>query len=215
MDTQTFFYIVGGALCVVALGISLIGIRSENFPPSRGTVLGGLGIVALVVITACAGAVLAAREEQKHRRAELAHVSEEDPAAPEGAAGDTESSDGQQEVPVAPSEETAPAEEAPAEEPAEEPSNETADIDAAALFDSNGCGSCHTFAAAGSQASVGPSLDEAIPGQTPETVLESIVDPEAEIADGFGGGIMPATFGETMSEEELDALVQYLIDNAG
>ena len=34
------------------------------------------------------------------------------------------------------------------------------------VFANNGCGSCHTFAAAGSHGAVGPNLDEVLPGQT-------------------------------------------------
>jgi len=85
--------------------------------------------------------------------------------------------------------------------------------DGKGLFASNGCGSCHTLADAGSTAQVGPSLDEALQGQDAEFVRTSIVDPDAELAEGFQPGIMPATFGDQLSNEQLDALVKYLLDS--
>ena len=42
-----------------------------------------------------------------------------------------------------------------------------------------------------------PSEDEA-------DIEESIVDPDAEVAKGFGEGIMPGDFGDTMTPEELE-----------
>ncbi|MGH3083878.1 MAG: c-type cytochrome, partial [Gaiellaceae bacterium] len=54
-----------------------------------------------------------------------------------------------------------------------------------AVFLSAGCGACHTFAAAGTSGSVGPDLDEALQGKDPEFIRQSIVDPNAEIAQGY------------------------------
>ena len=77
----------------------------------------------------------------------------------------------------------------------------------ATLFAENGCGSCHTFGPAGSGSEIGPTLD----GLTDATaVRQSIVEPDAVIADGYQPGVMPKTFGETLTDEEVDALVQYL-----
>jgi len=85
--------------------------------------------------------------------------------------------------------------------------------DGKALFASNGCGSCHTLADAGSTAQVGPNLDEVLKGKDAEFVRTSIVDPGAELAEGFQPGIMPTTFGDQLSDEQLDALVKYLLDS--
>ena len=41
-------------------------------------------------------------------------------------------------------------------------------------------------------------------------IRESIVDPDAEIADGYQGGIMPPNYGETLQPAQIDALVKYL-----
>jgi hypothetical protein len=41
-------------------------------------------------------------------------------------------------------------------------------------------------------------------------VLESIVDPNKEVAAGFQPNIMPTTFGESLSDEQLADLVAFL-----
>ena len=78
------------------------------------------------------------------------------------------------------------------------------------LFAANGCGSCHTLGDAGSTAQAGPVLDTALKGKDVEYIKNAIADPNAEIAEGFQQGIMPTSFGETLSPEELDALAAYL-----
>jgi mono/diheme cytochrome c family protein len=85
----------------------------------------------------------------------------------------------------------------------------------AQVFANNGCGSCHTLAAANSGGVTGPDLDEVLPGQKEAEIEESIVNPEAMIAKGYPAGVMPQTFGEKLSEEELKELVKYLSENAG
>jgi cytochrome c oxidase subunit 2 len=86
--------------------------------------------------------------------------------------------------------------------------------DGETVFTSAGCGACHTFTPAGSTAEVGPSLDEIDPGGTPleDFVRESIVDPNAEVTSGYQPDVMPATFDQTLTDEQLDALVQYLVE---
>jgi mono/diheme cytochrome c family protein len=83
----------------------------------------------------------------------------------------------------------------------------------AQVFANNGCGGCHTFAAAKSGGVTGPDLDEVLVGQTPAMVHESIVDPNKEIAKGYPPNVMPETFEQTISEKELEQLVEYLIEN--
>jgi cytochrome c oxidase subunit 2 len=88
--------------------------------------------------------------------------------------------------------------------------------DGEAVFASAGCGGCHAFGPAGSDAQIGPGLDDVAAaaeraGQDVQTfVRESIVDPSAVIAPGFQDGIMPTDFGTSLKPEELDALVQYV-----
>jgi len=81
----------------------------------------------------------------------------------------------------------------------------------AQVFANNGCGGCHTLAAAQSGGVTGPNLDEALPGQSAGMVEESIVDPNAKIAKGYPANVMPQNFGETLSKKELEDLVQYLL----
>jgi mono/diheme cytochrome c family protein len=85
----------------------------------------------------------------------------------------------------------------------------------AQVFANNGCGGCHTLAAAQSGGTVGPNLDEVLPGMSAAMVHESIADPSKEIAKGFPPNVMPATYEETLSAEELDQLVEFLLESAG
>jgi len=78
------------------------------------------------------------------------------------------------------------------------------------VFASAGCAGCHTFKAAGSSATIGPDLDTALQGKDAAFVLESIVDPNKEIAAGFQPNIMPGTLGESLSDEQLADLVAFL-----
>jgi mono/diheme cytochrome c family protein len=80
-----------------------------------------------------------------------------------------------------------------------------------AVFTSAGCGGCHTFAPAGASGSVGPDLDEALQGKDPEFIRQSIVDPNAEITQGFSAGVMPQNFGQELSPKQLDDLVAFLM----
>jgi cytochrome c oxidase subunit 2 len=82
------------------------------------------------------------------------------------------------------------------------------------IFTTAGCGGCHTFTPAGSDAQVGPSLDSVDPGSAPlaEFLRTSIVDPNAHLAPGYQPDVMPTNYGKTLSDEQLDALVQYLAE---
>jgi cytochrome c oxidase subunit 2 len=83
------------------------------------------------------------------------------------------------------------------------------------LFDDQGCSGCHTLAAANATETVGPDLDEVLPQRSAAEIEQSIVDPDAELSPGFARGIMPDTFEDALSPEELDTLVRYLKQNAG
>ena len=62
---------------------------------------------------------------------------------------------------------------------------------------------------------VGPDLDEVLPGQQESEIEESIVDPEAKIAQGYPKGVMPQNFKEKIPPEELKQLVEFLSESAG
>jgi cytochrome c oxidase subunit II len=72
------------------------------------------------------------------------------------------------------------------------------------------CGSCHALADAGTTATTGPNLDKGLKGKDPAFIKQSILQPSAEITKGYQDGIMPNNFGDTLSGEQVAALVQYL-----
>jgi cytochrome c oxidase subunit II len=76
------------------------------------------------------------------------------------------------------------------------------------------CASCHTLADAAATGTTGPDLDETVPDLSEAEVREAIADPDAEITEGFQAGLMPR-YGDSLSEEQLDALAKYLKEVAG
>jgi cytochrome c oxidase subunit II len=76
------------------------------------------------------------------------------------------------------------------------------------------CRSCHTLADADATGTTGPNLDEVVPDLTEAQIKESIENPDAEITEGFQGGLMPR-YGDSLSPEQVDALVKYLTEVAG
>jgi len=85
----------------------------------------------------------------------------------------------------------------------------------AQVFANNGCGTCHTLAAAGSGGVTGPDLNEVLPGQTEAMIEESVVDPNAKIAKGYPPNVMPQNFKQLLTPKELEDLVKYLSENTG
>ncbi len=83
------------------------------------------------------------------------------------------------------------------------------------VFGENGCGSCHTLKAAGSTGTTGPDLDKALAGQSAAEIKQSIVDPSAKITPGYPSGVMPATFGQSISPKDLNTLIKFLQQGAG
>ena len=76
------------------------------------------------------------------------------------------------------------------------------EIDVRGIFTAN-CAACHTLTKAGTNGQVGPNLDEL-------SVAPAAV--EQQIRRG-GGGMPP--FGDQLSDDEIDALVQYLAGSNG
>jgi cytochrome c oxidase subunit II len=90
-------------------------------------------------------------------------------------------------------------------------------VDAKALFSAGdadtgatACATCHTLADAGAKGQVGPDLDKVLKGKDAAFIKQSILEPDKEIAPGFQPGVMPSNFGDTLSAEQVDALVKYL-----
>jgi len=85
----------------------------------------------------------------------------------------------------------------------------------AQVFANNGCGGCHTFAAAESGGTTGPNLDESLtPADSFAAIEAMIVDPNAEIVKGYPANVMPPDFGTTLSKKELEDLIDFLIENS-
>jgi mono/diheme cytochrome c family protein len=84
----------------------------------------------------------------------------------------------------------------------------------ATVFANNGCSGCHTLKAADASGTTGPDLDAVIPGQSASQVRKSIVDPSAEIAEGYSD-VMPKNYEQVISPQDLDALVQFLLEYSG
>jgi cytochrome c551/c552 len=85
------------------------------------------------------------------------------------------------------------------------------------VFAANGCGSCHTFKPAGSTGTIGPDLDttpakDATKDNMPLAafIRESIVDPNAYISPGYQKGVMPESFGTSLSKTQLAQLVAFV-----
>ena len=82
------------------------------------------------------------------------------------------------------------------------------------IFTAAGCAGCHTFQPAGSTGTIGPDLDDlasAAGDMSPEEfVRQSILDPDAEVAQGFSAGVMPS-FDGRLSDKQVQALVDYLL----
>ena len=87
--------------------------------------------------------------------------------------------------------------------------------DGLAVWIENGCGSCHTFAPANARGGLGPDLALSLHGKDSNYVLQSIVAPNAVIAPGWSGDMMPDDFAQRIAPEDLDPLVAYLMNGAG
>ena len=78
------------------------------------------------------------------------------------------------------------------------------------VFADNGCASCHTFAPAGATGRIGPDLSKVLKGKSADFVKTSITDPNAEIAPGFTANVMPTTYGQQLTSQQLADLVAFL-----
>ena len=88
----------------------------------------------------------------------------------------------------------------------------SATLDPETLLQEKGCMGCHQLDGAGGP--VGPPFDGMGARITTDRIRTGIIDPNAEIAEGFEqfAGVMPAFFGEQLSAAQLEAIVQFLAD---
>jgi cytochrome c oxidase subunit II len=112
-------------------------------------------------------------------------------------------------------EEAAGGEEQAGEGGDEETGGSAAAPDGKTLFTENNCGSCHALADAETTGGTGPDLDEGLADQDAAFIEESIVQPDAEIAEGFSPGLMPPNYEDLLEPAELEALVKYLDEVTG
>lgn len=86
------------------------------------------------------------------------------------------------------------------------------------IVEANGCIGCHSISG---EDGIGPTwkglynsnreLDSGDEIKVDEDYLrESIVDPNAKIVKGYAPNLMPQTFGEMLSEEEITAVIAYI-----
>jgi mono/diheme cytochrome c family protein len=83
------------------------------------------------------------------------------------------------------------------------------------IFTAAGCAGCHKLTKAGANGTIGPSLDDLasspdVKGNPEDYVRESILNPDAVVAQGYNAGVMPSFDGK-LTDKQIQALVQYLL----
>ncbi|MFQ5565342.1 MAG: c-type cytochrome [Paracoccaceae bacterium] len=71
-----------------------------------------------------------------------------------------------------------------------------------------GCGACHKVA--GEEGELGPDLTAIGASRDTDNLRQSILQPNADIAEGFEPDLMPDDYGEQLYAVELEMLVDYL-----
>ncbi|NOY16077.1 MAG: c-type cytochrome [Gammaproteobacteria bacterium] len=79
---------------------------------------------------------------------------------------------------------------------------------AEAIIAEFGCGACHKVA--GETGEMGPDLTHIGALRGKDHLRRALLDPNAEISEGFMEGMMPDTYGTQLSGKELEMLVDYL-----
>jgi len=221
MSNETIFFIFGIALAVSAVLVSFAGLKLKDFPGKAMPLV--VLWFAILVGGSTTFAVLHAKDEDKVHAAEYGQAGEEiekaessGPFESGSAAEEPSEESGEESEKETEEEETGAEGKGSTEEETESPAEEKVAADAGAqVFASAGCGSCHTFNAAKSTGTVGPDLSESLASDdTKAGIEEMIVDPNAEIVEGYSANVMPANFGETLKPEELRDLIDFLYDNS-
>jgi mono/diheme cytochrome c family protein len=165
--------VVAAIFIVFALSASfLLPRRNPDFPTGRGLPLFVVASIALFVAMMAAMAVFAREDEEE--------AAGREPVATETQPSGTE---------------PAPTETGDAAAPQ---GNAEAGAD---VFQSAGCGGCHTLEAAGAGGTIGPSLDESQPAH--DLVVDRVTN---------GMGAMPA-FGDQLSEEQIQDVAAFVVES--
>ena len=105
--------------------------------------------------------------------------------------------------------EISPPDEAAAETTASSDGKSVILEDPEAIIAKHACGACHKIA---DQAGVlGPDLMQIGASRDEAYLRRAILDPNADIPEGFQPNIMPNTYGEQLYAKELEVLVAYLV----
>jgi len=77
-----------------------------------------------------------------------------------------------------------------------------------ALMIRHGCGACHKFG--GQVGAIGPDLSDIGAIRDGDFLRRAILEPNADISDGYMPNLMPPIYAAQLSTEELDLIVVYL-----
>jgi cytochrome c551/c552 len=195
LTTNQKLGLAGTAVVFIAFALIsalLIPRSNPDFPGRRGLV--AFILVTAILTIAMLGAVEVFAKEEHHG----AEAAPEEPQPEPGPAPEPQPQE------PAPTQPTTTAPTTTAEQPSGSPEA------GKAVFQAQGCGGCHAFSAAGANGTVGPNLNQVLAGKDAAFVHESIVDPNAEIAEGFSAGVMPQDYEQKLSPKQLDDLVAFL-----
>jgi Cytochrome c len=198
-DQKLGLAITAAIFIAFSLLVALVIPRSNpDFPGRRGLV--PFVLVTVILMIAMLGAVEVWAKED-HAAAEAGHETTEttETGTTETGTTETETTGTTTEAEPQP-----PAPTTTAEEPSGSPEA------GRAVFLEAGCGNCHAFPPAGSTGTVGPNLAESLSGSDAASIREAIVDPNAEVAEGYTAGVMPDTYENQLSPEQLNDLVAFL-----
>ena len=85
------------------------------------------------------------------------------------------------------------------------------------IVDQAGCVTCHSLEpdvviVGPSMAGIATRAETRVPGLSAEDYIrQSILEPNAYVVEGYPAGVMVQVWGETLTEEELNNLVAYLL----
>jgi mono/diheme cytochrome c family protein len=173
------------------LAALVIPRRNPDFPGRRGLV--PFILVTVILTIAMLGAVEVFAKEEEH-------------AAAEAPGGETTPEPPPPSPPPGPEPQQPPP---PMPTTTEEPSGSPEA--GREIFASQGCGTCHTFGPADASGTIGPNLGENLAGKDAAYIRRAIVDPDADIASGYNPGVMPKTYEDQLSPQQLNDLVAFLM----
>jgi mono/diheme cytochrome c family protein len=83
----------------------------------------------------------------------------------------------------------------------------------AEIIDEYTCGACHMVA--GEEGDLGPDLNAIGSARAHDYLRRAILDPNADIAEGFEADLMPDDYGAQLFAGELEMLIEYLASQQG